>query len=62
MYVCLTMFNKIAIQGKKIQMASGQGNSWLIESPTILHLCVKCLSEIFVNFIFEHIHIYTICR
>ena len=29
----------------KAQMASGQGNRLLIESPTIFHLCVTCPPE-----------------
>ena len=43
-------------------MASGQGSHWLIKNPEIylsIHLCVTCLSEIFVNFIFKHIHTFT---
>ena len=51
------------------KMASGQGSHWLIESPTIFHLifplCVTHPSEIFVNFVFKHIHpgsIYVTCR
>ena len=46
-------------------MASGQGSHWFIESPTIFHLCVTRPSEMFVNFVFKHIHtasICTICR
>ena len=34
----------------KTQMASRQGSHWFIESPTIIHLCVKHTSEKFVNF------------
>ena len=35
----LTSFNKIAIPNNTFQMASGQGNHWLIESP-ILFSCM----------------------
>ena len=45
-------FNKIAIQGK---MVSGQGSHRLIESPKCL-ICVTSSPEIFVNFVFKHIH------
>ena len=37
-------------------MASGQGSHWFIESSTIVHLCITCPSEIFVNFVLKHIH------
>ena len=40
----------------KVQVASGQGSHWLIESPTICHLCITRPSEIFVNFVFNIIH------
>ena len=36
----------------KVQMASGQGSHWLIESPTIIHISVtflRCLSTLFFN-------------
>ena len=34
----------------KAQMASGQGNHWLMESPTIFHIYVACPPAIFVSF------------
>ena len=37
-------------------MVSGQGSHWLIESPTVVHLCVNHPPEIFVNLVFKHIH------
>ena len=40
----------------KAQMASGQRNHWLIDSPSIVHLCVTRPPGIFINFIFKHIH------
>ena len=30
--ICITRFNKVAIPNSKLQMASGQGSHWLIES------------------------------
>ena len=44
-----TRLNKIAIQRRQIQMASGQGSHWPIENPTIIHLRVTHPSEIFVK-------------
>ena len=44
-------------------MPSGQGSHWLIEIPIVFYLYVTRPSEIFVNFVFKHIHaarIYTI--
>ena len=44
------------------QFTSGQSHC-LIESPIILHLCITCPSDMFVSFVFKHIHaanIYTI--
>ena len=46
-------------------MASGQGSHGLIKSPTLVDLHVTRPPEIFVNFVFKHIHAassYTICR
>ena len=37
-------------------MANGEGRHWLMESPTIVHICVSRPSEIFVNVVFKHIH------
>ena len=37
------------------QVASGQGSYWLIESPTICHLCVT-LTYLSIFFLFSHIH------
>ena len=48
--IALTRFKKAAVQGKiPIYMASEQVNQWLIESPTIVHLCVTRPSKIFVE-------------
>ena len=47
----------------KTDIASGQSSHWLIDSPTILNLCVTRPSETFISFVFKHIHaasIYTI--
>ena len=54
--VVTEQFNKIAISNIKFQMASGQGSHWLIESPTIFHLCVARPCQISVNCMFKHIH------
>ena len=43
----LTRFDKIAIKKYKFQMASGQGSHWLIDSPTILYLCINCPYQIY---------------
>ena len=62
----LREFNNAVIQSNRLQVASGQGNHWLIKSPTILYRCVACPYEIFVNYVFvKHIfaaNIYTISR
>ena len=44
----------------KAQMARGQGNKWLIDSPKCFHLCVTRPPEICVNLVFKHIHAATI--
>ena len=52
----LIRFNKITIPNNKFQKASGQGSHWLIESPTIFHVCIARPYQISVNSIFKHIH------
>ena len=45
-------------------MGSGQGRHWFIESPKMFHLRVTRPPDLFVDFVFKHIHagtIYTIC-
>ena len=49
-------FNKISIQTYKLQMTSGQGSHWLIES-----LCIARLYQISVHFILKHIHTEIVC-
>ena len=51
----LTRFNKIAIPNNKFQMSSGQGSHWLIERQ-FYHLFVARPYQIYVNYIFKHIH------
>ena len=57
----ITYQDLISLPSKAIaQLASGQGSHWLIESPTIFHLCVIRPPEIFIDFIFKHVHYHII--